>query len=117
MHRNSRAQKDNAMTSLFENFFPNQRVQIDFAEKGSENYLVMCDVMSGFFQVYRVANKSAEQAILGSGRLSGADLSSSSRTGVPGSVPPSRRRPPSSALTSSIVVGITALARPMWSDV
>ena len=66
MHRNSRAQKDNviSMTSWFENFFPNQRVQIDFAEKGSENYLVMCDVMSGFFQVYRVANKSAEQAIL-----------------------------------------------------
>ena len=66
MHRNSRAQKDNeiSMTSLFENFFPNQRVQIDFAEKGSESYLVMCDVMSGFFQVYRVANKSAEQAIL-----------------------------------------------------
>ena len=52
------------MTSLFENFFPNQRVQIDFAEKGNDNYLVMCDVMSGFFQVYRVANKSAEQAIL-----------------------------------------------------
>ena len=65
-HRNSRAQKDNeiSMTSLFENFFPNQRVQIDFAEKGTENYLVMCDVMSGFFQVYSVPNKSAEQAIL-----------------------------------------------------
>ena len=58
-HCNSRPQKDNeiSMTSLFENFFPNQRVQIDFAEKGTENYLVMCDVMSGFFQVYRVANK------------------------------------------------------------
>ena len=29
-----------------------------------DNYLVMCDVMSSFFQVYRVPNKSAKQAIL-----------------------------------------------------
>ena len=65
-HCNSRPQKDNeiSMTSLFENFFPNQRVQIDCAEKGMDNYLVMCDVMSGFFQVYCVPKKSAEQAIL-----------------------------------------------------
>ena len=52
------------MSNLFNNFYPNQRVQIDFAEKGLDSYLVMCDVMSGFFQVYKVKNKSAAEAIL-----------------------------------------------------
>ena len=42
----------------------NQCVQIDFAKRGADNYLIMCDVMSGFFQIYKVKNKSAEQAIL-----------------------------------------------------
>ena len=56
MHRNSRPQKSNeiSMSNLFNNFYPNQRVQIDFCEKGLDSYLVICDVMSGFFQVYRV---------------------------------------------------------------
>ena len=35
-----------------------------FAEKGPDNYLVMCDMMSGFFQVFKVRNKSASEAIL-----------------------------------------------------
>ena len=50
--------------SLFDNFYPNQRVQIDFAERASDKYLVMVDVMSGFFQIYKVKNKSAMEAIL-----------------------------------------------------
>ena len=64
VHRNSRLQKSNeiSMGSLFDNFCPNQHVQIDFAERASDNYLVMVDVMSGFFQIYKVKNKSAEQA-------------------------------------------------------
>ena len=66
LHRNSRPQKSNeiSMSNLFNNFYPNQRIQIDFCEKGRDDYLVMCDVMSGFFQVYRVKNKSASEAIL-----------------------------------------------------
>ena len=52
------------MSNLFDNFYPNQRVQLDFAEKGPDNYLVMCDMMSGFFQVFKVKNKSASEAIL-----------------------------------------------------
>ena len=64
-HRNSRSQKSNeiSMSNLFNNFYPNQRVQLDFAEKGLDNYLVICDVMSGFFQVFKVKNKSASEAI------------------------------------------------------
>ena len=52
VHRNSRPQKSNeiSMGNLFNNFYPNQRVQVDFCEKGADNYLVMVDVMSGFFQ-------------------------------------------------------------------
>ena len=66
IHRNSRPQKSNeiSMGSLFENFYPSQRVQFDFAERGLDEYLVMCNVMSGFLQIYKVKNKSAEQAIL-----------------------------------------------------
>ena len=55
VHRNSRPQNSNeiSMGNLFDNFFPNQHVQIDFAEKASDNYLVMAEVMSGFFQIYK----------------------------------------------------------------
>ena len=52
------------MSSLFENFSPNIRVQIDYAEKGNENFLVICYQMSGFGQVYKTRNKSTEQALL-----------------------------------------------------
>ena len=53
------------MGNLFENFYPNQRVQIYFAEKGTDNFLVMVDIMSGFFQIqYKIKTKSSEQAIL-----------------------------------------------------
>ena len=66
MYRISRPQKSNeiSMENLFNNFYPNQRIQRDFCEKGADNYLVMVDVMSGFFQVYKVKNKSAQEAIL-----------------------------------------------------
>ena len=66
MHRNSGPQKSNeiSMSNLFNNFYPNQRVQIDFCEKGRDDYLVMVDVMSGFFQVYKVKNKSASEAVI-----------------------------------------------------
>ena len=32
---------------LFANFFPNTQVQLDFAERSGEDYLVMCDQMLG----------------------------------------------------------------------
>ena len=60
-NRNSRAQTRNKidMGDLFEIFPPNTRVLMDFAERSGEEYLVMCDQMSGFLQVYKVRNKGS----------------------------------------------------------
>ena len=65
-NRNSKPQKKNEIdiSSLFENFFPGNRVHIDFGQKGNENYLVMVCQMSRFMQVYRTRNKSTEEALL-----------------------------------------------------
>ena len=43
-NRISRPQKPNEvnMTSLFENFYPGSCVQIDFAERGNDDFLVLC---------------------------------------------------------------------------
>ena len=64
LNRNSKPQKKNEidMSNLFENFFPGSRVQIDFCQKGNEDYLVMVCQMSGFMQVYSYRNKSTEEA-------------------------------------------------------
>ena len=51
------------MEDLCDNFFPNTRVQMDFVEKG-EDYIVMCDQMSGLLQIYKCRNKSSLEAIL-----------------------------------------------------
>ena len=52
------------MSNLLENFFPGSRVQIDFCQKGNEDYLVMVCQMSGFMQVYSYRNKSTEEALI-----------------------------------------------------
>ena len=101
MQRNFMPQKSNKINigSFFKNFYPNQHVQIDFAERGADNFLVMCDIMSGFFQIYKVKNKSAEQAILKVREWSSfwADHSRSLRTADQDSGIPLKRRPASSA--------------------
>ena len=65
LNRNSKPQKKNEIdfSNLFENFFPGSRVQIDFCQKGNEDYLVMVCQMSGFMQDYRCRNKSTEEAL------------------------------------------------------
>ena len=102
------------MGSLFENFYPNQREQIDFAEKGTDNFLVMVDVMSGFFQIYKVKIKSYEQAIL---HPSGEDRLRLSQTVDRGSGTPLLRRLPSFASQSDTAVRRTALAREQFNVV
>ena len=66
LHRNSKSQKKNEIdfSDLFENFFPGNRVQIDYCEKGNEDILVMVVQLSGFMQCYRCRNKSTEEALL-----------------------------------------------------
>ena len=52
------------MSNLFHNFFPGGRIQMDFAERGTENFLVIVCQMSGFMQIYKCPQKSTEQALL-----------------------------------------------------
>ena len=65
-NRVSRPQMKNEidMSNLFDNFYPGSRVQMDLAERGTENFLVMCCQMSGFMQIYKCPQKSTEQALL-----------------------------------------------------
>ena len=48
LNKNSKPQKKNEIdfSDLFENFYPGNRVQIDFCEKGNEDFLVMVDQLS-----------------------------------------------------------------------
>ena len=65
-NRISRPQMKNEvdMSNLFDNFFPGGRIQMDFAERGTENFLVIVCQMSGFMQIYKCPQKSTEQALL-----------------------------------------------------
>ena len=66
LNRISKPQRQNEiyMSSLFENFFPDSRVQIDFAQRGNEDFLGLCCQMNGFMLVYKCRNKSTEEALL-----------------------------------------------------
>ena len=48
---------------IFAHFMPGQRIQVDFAEKGNGNYLMIVDYVSGFMQAYKTSRKSTEDAI------------------------------------------------------
>ena len=47
----------------FANFMPGQRLQVDYAEKGNSNLLMIVDCISGFMQAYKTTRKSTEDAI------------------------------------------------------
>ena len=42
---------------------PGQRLQVDYAEKGNGNYLMIVAYVSGFMQAYKTSRKSTEDAI------------------------------------------------------
>ena len=42
---------------------PGQRLQVDYAEKGNGNYLLIVDYVSNFMQAYKTSMKSTEDAI------------------------------------------------------
>ena len=48
---------------IFAHFMPGQRLQVDYAEKGNGNYLMIVDNVSGFMQAYKTSRKSTEDAI------------------------------------------------------
>ena len=53
-HRISRSQKTNEVDykNVFENFYPNQMVEIDYCQKGTQDYLVIDCILTGFIQVF-----------------------------------------------------------------
>ena len=42
---------------------PGQRLQVDYAEKGNSNYLMIVDSLTGFMQTYKTPRKSTKDVI------------------------------------------------------
>ena len=65
-NRISHAQKDNEIYygNIFNNFYPNQLLEVDFAQKGCKDYIVVACALRGFLKVYEVRNKGSAEAIL-----------------------------------------------------
>ena len=49
--------------NLFENFYPNNLLQADFAEYQNQDFLVIVCVQSGFGKVFKTRNKTTSEAI------------------------------------------------------
>jgi hypothetical protein len=64
-NRVSRPQKSNEISQkdVFANFFPNEQIEIDFAQKGAKDFLLMVDSLTGFVQAFEVRNKSTSEAV------------------------------------------------------
>ena len=64
-NRASRPQVENeiSMKNIFDHFYPGEEIQIDFAQHGTQDYLVVACVLTGFIQVYEVKNKTAASAV------------------------------------------------------
>ena len=64
--RISHPQKSNEVSyrNIFTNFYPNQLLEVDFAQKGCKDYIVIVCSLTGFLKAYQVKNKGSEEAIL-----------------------------------------------------
>ena len=64
-HKASQATFHNQVSSedIFQHFMPGQRLQVDYAEKGNGNYLMIVNSLTGFMQAYKTPRKSTEDAI------------------------------------------------------
>ena len=62
-HKASQATPHNQVKDIFKIFMPGQRLQVDYAEKGSGNFLMIVDSLTGFRQTYKTPRKSTEDAI------------------------------------------------------
>ena len=64
--RNSKPQKPNEISQrdVFSNFFPNEQIEVDFASKGSRDFLLIVDSLTGFGQVFETRNKGSAEAAL-----------------------------------------------------
>ena len=64
-NKTSKANEDNEISqnNIFENFIPGQMVELDYAEKGCNNYLMIICALTGFMQAYKTPNKGTDEAI------------------------------------------------------
>ena len=64
-NKNSKAQAHNEVSkkNMFDNFLRGQRVQVDFAIKGQQNYMSMVCALTGFIKVFKTPNQSTKEAI------------------------------------------------------
>ena len=64
-NKNSKAQAHNKVSqkNMFDNFLPGQRVQVNFAIKGQQNYMSMVCALTGFIKVFKTPNQSTKEAI------------------------------------------------------
>ena len=64
-HKASQATPHNEVSGedIFSHFFPGQRLQVDYCEKGAQNYLMIVDYVSGYMQAYKTTRKSTKDAI------------------------------------------------------
>ena len=64
-HKASQATPHNQASGedIFKNFLPGQRLQVDYAKRGSANYLMIVDSVTGFIQAYKTPKKTTEDAI------------------------------------------------------
>ena len=64
-NRVSKPQKPNEISQrdIFENFYPNEQIEVDFAQKGSKGFLLIVDTLTGFLQAFEVKNKSTVEAV------------------------------------------------------
>ena len=49
----------------FQNFIPGQQVELDFAQRGNQDYLMIICSLTGFMQAYKTANKGTNEAVKG----------------------------------------------------
>ena len=61
----SKSQKPNEVSQkdIFVNFYPNEQIEVDFAQKGSRDFLLIVDSLTGFLQAFEVRNKSTSEAV------------------------------------------------------
>ena len=51
------------LADAFAHFFPGEEVNVDFAERGSRNFMVVVDILTGFMQVYETKDKTSMTAV------------------------------------------------------
>ena len=62
-HPKAQAHSEVSQKKMFDIYMPGQKVQIDYAIKGSKNYLSIVCALTGFIKVFKTANQSTNEAV------------------------------------------------------